>query len=74
MLLNKRTYLLADIIGEQCLVRLFVATAHENMILMGRSLAPPIRHDFRNPCDTVLPDGEEEFSDDNEGEEWRLSD
>jgi hypothetical protein len=67
VLLKKRTYFLTDVIGESCLVRVFVTMAHANTIIMGRSTFPPI---MRKPSDAVLPDGEEEFSDD-EGEEWK---
>lgn len=56
------------------MARLFVQTAHGNMIFMGQGTLLPISQAFRNPPDVVLPDGqEEEFSDD-EGEEWKLSD
>jgi len=64
VLLNKRTYLLADIIGESLLVRLFVATANANIVLMGRITVPPIRHAFSEQGETTL-------ADDDEGEEWK---
>lgn len=52
------------------MVRVFVRTAHNNLVLIGQPLEPPIRHAFLKPCDTVLPDGDEEFSDD-DGEAWK---
>ena len=69
MLTIKAKYI-EEVIGESWMVRLFVATAHANIVLMGQIVTPPIKHTFRTPSGTVLPDGEEGFSDD-EGEEWK---
>jgi len=46
------------------MVRLFVPTAHANVILMGHTLELPIRHDFSSQLETTLPD-------ENEGEGWK---
>lgn len=51
-------------------VRLYVATAHINAVTMGPYILFPIIQRFRKPPYAVLPDGEEEFSDD-EGEGWK---
>lgn len=64
MLLKKRTYFLTNVIGESCLVRVFVATANANIVFMGRQNFLPIRRAFSEQGETTL-------ADDDEGEEWK---
>lgn len=64
-ILKKRTQMADNItLG---LDRLFVRTANDNMVLIGHTLTPPIIRDFSDQRETTL-------SDDDEGEEWKLSD
>jgi len=50
--------------------RLFVGTCFGQIVIIGGDGMNPIKFPYMSRHNPVLPDGEEEFSDD-EGEEWK---